>query len=67
VSRDRFTQAAAVLEKIIQHPQRSPSRVFAGEGLNYYFLNDLVSSGLIEVYMHGKKGDYYQHLTAASS
>ena len=50
VSRDRFTQAAAVLEKIIEHPQRSPSRIFASEGANYNFLNRLLSSGLVQVY-----------------
>jgi len=48
MSRDRFTQAAAVLQKIIEQPKRAPSRIFASEGINYNFLNKLLSSGLVE-------------------
>jgi len=52
--RTRFTQAAEVLQKIIEQPKRAPTRILGATGINYHFLQTLITAGLVEVYGENK-------------
>jgi predicted transcriptional regulator len=51
----RFDSAAEVLRQIIQYSRRAPTRIMRATGVPYHYLNDLLSSGLVQVYLKKKR------------
>ena len=55
MSRGRLDRAGSILEEIIVHPQRSPTRISVGLGIMYNILNELEAAGLVQIYMKKKR------------
>ena len=55
MKRGRFDSAAEIPRQIIQYPRRAPTRIMRATGVPYHFLNDLLSSGLVQVISQKKK------------